>query len=369
MEKVRIGIVGCGCISDIYLTNLTRVFENVEVVGVCDLIRERAENACKEYGVTKIYDDVDALLADPAVEIMLNITQPPNHGWLNLKALEAGKNIYVEKPLALNREDGLKIKKLAEKKNLLAGGAPDTFLGSGIQTCRKLIEDGWIGRPVGATAFMMCHGHESWHPDPEFYYEAGGGPMFDMGPYYLTALVNLLGPVASVSGSAAVSFPTRTITSEKKYGKVVNVEVPTYVAGLLNFQNGAIGTIITSFDVWAAELPRIEIYGSEGTLSVPDPNTFEGPIRFRKAGSQEWAEIPLLYEYSQNSRGLGLADMAMALRTGRKHRANISLTCHVLDIMQGIHDASREGITYRLETSCEKPTVMPIGLLKGKIDE
>lgn len=368
MKKVKVGVVGCGNISGIYLQNMTKVFDILEVKAVVDLIKPRAQLAAETYGIPVIYDTDEEMYADKEIEIILNITQPPDHADICLAALEAGKNVYVEKPLAVTREDGLKIKQLAQKKGLLAGGAPDTFMGGGIQTCRKLIEDGWIGEPVACTAFMTCRGHESWHPDPEFYYKVGAGPMFDMGPYYVTALINLMGPVESVAGSTRITFPTRTITSEKKYGNVIDVEVPTHVAGLMNFKSGAIGTIITSFDVWAAELPRIEIYGSLGTLSVPDPNTFGGPVRFYKPGQKEWQEIPVLHGYAENSRGLGVADMAMALRTGRKHRANVDLTYHVLDTMHAFHDACREGLVYRLSSTCEKPAPMPVGLMKGMLD-
>lgn len=358
MEKVKVAVVGCGNISGIYLKNMTGLFDILEVRGVADLIPERARAAAEKFGIPVVYDDMDAVLRDPQTQIVVNLTTPPAHGPLCLRALEAGKHVYVEKPLSVTREDGQAVARLARRKGLLAGGAPDTFLGGGIQTCRKLIDDGWIGRPVAAAAFMTCHGHESWHPDPEFYYRAGGGPMFDMGPYYLTALIALMGPVESVSGSARITFPTRTITSEKKRGQIVEVEVPTHVAGLVNFHSGAVGTVITSFDVWAAHLPRIEIYGSEGSLSAPDPNGFGGPVLFRGRDGSDWNEIPLLHGYADNSRGLGVADMARALREGRPPRAGVELAYHVLDIMHGFHDASREGIVYRIESRCERPAAM-----------
>lgn len=368
MKKVRVGVIGCGNISPIYLKNMTKAFDILEVKAVVDLIKSRSQSAAETWGIPVIYDTDEEMFNDKEIEIILNITTPPDHAALCVQALEAGKNVYCEKPLSIVREDGLRIKELARKKGLLAGGAPDTFLGGGIQTCRKLIDDGWIGEPVACTAFMTCHGHESWHPDPEFYYKAGGGPMFDMGPYYLTALVNLMGPIESVSGSTRITFPTRTIMSEKKFGAAIDVEVPTHVAGLINFKSGAIGTIITSFDVWGAELPRIEIYGSAGTLSVPDPNTFGGPVKFFKPGMPGFQEVPVLHGYTENSRGLGLADMAMALRTGRKHRANVDLTYHVLDTMQAFHDACRQGLTVRLASTCEKPAPMPVELMKGRLD-
>jgi predicted dehydrogenase len=238
-----------------------------------------------------------------------------------------------------------------------------------LQTCRKLIEDGWIGQPVAATAFMLCHGHESWHPAPEFYFKVGGGPMFDMGPYYLTALISLMGPVRRVTGSARITFPERTITSQPLYGKIVTVDVPTHVAGVLDFASGAIAAIVTSFDVWAHNMPCIEIYGSAGSLSVPDPNGFGGPVKVRRPSMDNWVEMPLTHGYAKNSRSLGVADMAYALRTGRAARANGELCYHVLDIMHAIHDASRDGKHIELISTCKQPAPLPMGLMPGKLDE
>jgi predicted dehydrogenase len=362
---VKVGIIGCGNISSIYLKNAARL-EAIEVVACADLIAERAQGRADEFGVPCALSVVE-LLADPEIEIVINLTTPNAHAEVGLAALRAGKSVYNEKPLAISRTEGAEMLRLAEENGLRVGGAPDTFLGAGIQTCRKLIDDGWIGEPVAATAFMMGHGHESWHPDPEFYYKLGGGPMFDMGPYYVTALVNLVGPIRNVTGMTRITFPERTITSKPKYGEIIHVDVPTHVAGLLEFANGAIGTIVTSFDVWGGQLPRIEIYGEQGTLSVPDPNTFGGPVRLRQAGSREWAEIPLSHGYAENSRGLGVADMAAALRSGRAHRANGKVTYHVLDVMHAIHDASRERHHVTLESTCERPEPMPLGLRDGQV--
>jgi predicted dehydrogenase len=279
MGRVKVGIIGCGNISDIYLKNCTKVFDNLEVVACADLIMDRAKAKAEAYNIPKACT-VEELLADPEIEIVINLTIPKAHAEVCLAALEAGKNVYVEKPLAISREDGKKIIETAKKKGLLVGGAPDTFLGGGIQTCKKIIDDGWIGEPIAATAFMVCHGHESWHPDPEFYYKLGGGPMFDMGPYYLTALVSLMGPIRRVTGSARITFPERLITSQPKYGTKITVDVPTHVAGIMDFESGAIGTILTSFDVWGSQLPRIEIYGSAGSMIVPDPNKTAGGLVF-----------------------------------------------------------------------------------------
>jgi len=366
MIPVKTGIIGCGNISSIYCKNAKQLAA-LDLVAVADLLMDRAEARAAEFGIAKAMT-VAEMLADSEIEVVINLTIPRAHAEVAMAVLEAGKSVYNEKPLAITREDGRRMLELARKKKVLVGGAPDTFLGGGIQTCRKLIDDGWIGEPIGAIANMTCHGHESWHPDPEFYYKVGGGPMFDMGPYYLTALVNLIGPVKRVSGSARVTFDTRTITSQPKYGTVIDVDVPTHVAGVLDFANGAIGTVLMTFDVWAANLPRIEVYGTTGTLSVPDPNTFGGPVRVMRAGG-EWADIPLTHGYADNSRGVGVADLAMALRSGRHHRANGDLTFHVLDIMHAVHEASAQGKHVNLESTCAKPAPMAMDLLPWTLDE
>ncbi|MCR2822473.1 Gfo/Idh/MocA family protein [Lederbergia panacisoli] len=367
MKSVKVGIIGCGNISSIYC-QAGEKFDVFDIIAVADLDFERAKARAKEYQVPNAYT-VEEILADPEVEIIINLTIPKAHAEVCIAALEAGKHVYVEKPLAVTREDGKRILEIAKEKGLIVGGAPDTFLGGGIQTCRKLIDDGEIGEVVGATGFMMSPGHESWHPDPEFYYQLGGGPMFDMGPYYITAFINLLGPIRRVTGSTRISFPERTITSQPKTGQKIQVEVPTHITGILDFENGAIATLITSFDVAGSKLPNIEVYGSKGTILVPDPNTFGGPVFLRKHGSREWEEIPLTHGYIDNSRGVGVADMAYALRSGRAHRANGDLAYHVLDVMHGIHDASRSGSHYELESTCEQPKPLPVGLQEFTLDE
>jgi predicted dehydrogenase len=357
MKKAKIGIIGCGIISDIYLKNLTSVFSNTEVAAVADLVREKAETKAEKYGVPKVLT-TEKLLADKDIDIVLNLTIPKVHGDIALAALNSGKHVYNEKPLTIKRGNARKILETAKKKKLRVGCAPDTFLGAGLQTCREVIEQGVIGEVIGATAFMTCHGHESWHADPEFYYKAGGGPLFDMGPYYITALISLAGPVQRVSGTARVTFPTRTITSEPKNGTIIDVDVPTHLSGSLDFKNGAIGTIIMSFDVWGANLPRIEVFGSKGSLSVPDPNGFAGSVKLLKAGTKEWEDIPVERNYAENSRGLGVAEMARAIEKDQLHRANGDLAYHVLDIMHSFHDSSDKGRHVKLKSSCKKPAIL-----------
>jgi predicted dehydrogenase len=367
MYPTKVGIIGCGNISGAYL-EAGRTFDMLDIVACADIIHDRAQARAVEYQIPKACS-VEKLLVDPEIEIVVNLTIPQAHAEVGLAVLEAGKSVHNEKPLAIAREDGRRLLEVARDRELLIGCAPDTFLGGGLQTCRKLIDDGWIGEPIAATAFMMCHGHENWHPDPEFYYQVGGGPMFDMGPYYLTALIHLMGPVHRITGSARITFPERIITSQPKYGTRIKVDVPTHVAGVMDFANGAVGTIITSFDVWAAQLPRIEVYGTEGSLAVPDPNGFDGPVLVRRAGESEWSTVPLTHGYTKQSRGIGVADMAYALRSGRPHRANGELAYHVLDIMHAFHQASQEGRHVELTSTCSRPEPLPLGLAEGTLDE
>ncbi len=360
MQPLRVGIVGCGNISGIYLKNLRR-FRSTDVVAVADLDIGRAQAAADEYGVPSVLSSA-ALVAHPDVELVLNLTIPKAHASVALDAVRAGKHVYNEKPLTVDRGDASILLREAARTGALVGGAPDTFLGAGLQACRKAIDDGLIGEPVAAQAFMMGRGHESWHPSPEFYYEQGGGPMLDMGPYYVTALIHLLGGVRRVTGSARISFPTRTITSQPKHGKVVTVETPTHIVGIMDFASGAIAEITTSFDVMHAALPPITVFGSEGTLAVPDPNGFGGPVQVRRRGDAEWSEIPLEHGFADNSRGLGVLDMAYAVRTGTPHRASGELAYHALEVMHAFTDASEAGRHIELQSEVERPPAMALDL-------
>jgi predicted dehydrogenase len=361
--KINVGLIGCGAISNAYFKGCAP-YGNVAITACADLDAARAAAKAQEHGIRSC--TVDELLADPDIQIVLNLTVPKAHAELNTAALTAGKHAYAEKPFGVNRAEGKAVLALAKKKKLRTGCAPDTFFGGGAQTARKLIDDGAIGQPVAGVAFMCCHGHESWHPSPEFYYEKGGGPMFDMGPYYLTALVNLLGPVKRVTGSARITFPTRTITSQPKAGKVITVETPTHLAGTLDFANGAVVTIIQSFDIWKHSLPLLEIYGTDGSLNLPDPNGFGGPVKLAKPG-QAWEEVPLTHR-TDLARGSGLADMAQAIATGRPHRASGELAFHVLDVMAAFEEASTSGKHINIKSTCDRPAALPVGLGLGELD-
>jgi predicted dehydrogenase len=355
-SPAKVGIVGCGNISSIYFQTAQKM-AILEVVACADLDLERAQAKAAEFGIPKACS-VAELLADPEIEIVVNLTIPKAHFEVCSAALNAGKHTYVEKPLSLTREQGRTLLETAKANGLRVGGAPDTFLGAGLQACRKVIDDGLIGEPVAATAFMLGHGHETWHPDPEFYYKPGGGPLFDMGPYYLTALVALMGPITRIAGSAQKAFAERTVTSQPKHGQVITVETPTHIAGTADFANGAVATLITSFDVWSSTLPPIEIHGTLGSLSVPDPNNFDGVVKVNRGGGG-WEDVPLTHGFAENSRGLGVADMAYAIRENRPARAGGDLTYHVLEAMWGFLESSEQSRYYTMQSTVERPAALP----------
>lgn len=355
---MKVGVIGCGNISGIYFENGMKL-PGLEIVAVADMDMERARATADKQGIARALT-VDAMIADSEVEAILNITTPDGHAPLNIRALEAGKHAYVEKPLALDLADGVAQVELARRKGLRLGGAPDTVLGAGIQTCRKLLDDGGIGEVFGGNAVMLGGGVETWHPNPVFYYKKGGGPMFDMGPYYLTALVTLLGPVKRVMGATRKAHARRTITSQPFAGQVIDVEIPTHVAGLLEFQSGAVVTMTTSFDcMGGSRIPPIELYGSEGTLAVPDPNTFGGPVQVRRRGEREWSDVALTHGHDANARGIGLSDMAEAIAQKRPHRASGELMLHVLEVMHAFHVSSDAGAPVEIKNQCPRPEAMP----------
>ena len=360
MKAVRVGIIGCGNISPIYFEAGSK-FPILDIVACADLDMKRAQAQAEKYGIPHACT-VDELLAMPDIELVLNLTIPASHADIHLKALAAGKHTYGEKPFAIELGEAKQILSLAEEKGLLVGSAPDTFLGGVLQTGRKLIEDRWIGEPIAANAFLMCHGPESFHPNPDFFYQKGAGPLFDMGPYYLTALVHLMGPIKRVTGSAASYAKERMETNEVNYGRKFPVETPTHVAGVLDFQNGAIATMVMSFDVWGSRLPFIEIHGTNGSMILTDPNEFGGKVLIKQQGDADFVEVALTHGFTTNSRGIGLMDMASAIREGRAHRASGELGYHVLEAMHGFYKASDSGQHYQMSSVCSKPELLPLGM-------
>ena len=365
---INIGIVGIGDISGIYLKNIHETFRELNLVAVCDLIPERALAAQAQYNIPKVYATMHELFADESIQLVLNLTRPYEHFGVSKAALLAGKHVYSEKPLGASLAEGEELVRIAAEKGLMLGGAPDTFLGAGIQTCRKLIDEGTIGRVIGASGALYSRGPESWHHDPEFFYKYGGGPMMDMGPYYVTALINLIGGVKAVTGVTRTSFPQREITSEPFRGKIVDVEVPTFITGVLQFESGAIATLTTTFDVCKSDHCNIEIYGEDGTVFVPDPNNFTGEIRLFDRKTKEMREIPVCFDYAENSRALGLADLAKAIETGRRGRTTCKQTLHVLEIMESFKKSSDEGRTVELRSRFVREAPMRAGVEHGILD-
>lgn len=361
MKKINVGVIGCGDISGIYLQNGTQVFDVLNIVACADLMEDRAKSRAEEFGIEAVTPD--ELLQRDDIDVILNLTVPMAHAEVSLKALENGKHVYSEKTLAVTREDGKKIINLARKKGLKVGCAPDTFLGAGLQTSRKLLDDGWIGKPVGAIAFMVACGPETFHPNPGLFYRKGAGPLLDMGPYYATALVSHLGAAKRVTGIATMPYKEKVITAESRYGEIMPIETPTYVNGTIEFANGVCANLITTFDMhyrnWESGLPFLQIFGSEGTLSLTDPNFFGGSVKVRRFNG-EFTEVPLTHGFTENSRSIGLADMAVSILTGSdKHRVNGDMAYHVLEILTGILTSSETNRHYQMESSCELPEPMP----------
>jgi predicted dehydrogenase len=366
LQPVKTAVVGCGVISSIYLQNLP-AWEILDVVACADLDPQRAAGQAAKFHIPRAMT-VDEVLADPEIELIVNLTVPAAHSTVGLAALRAGKSVYNEKPLATERSDGQLMLQEARARGLQVGGAPDTFLGGGLQTCRHVIDAGAIGQPVAATATMLSHGPEHWHPDPAFFFKPGGGPLFDMGPYYLTALIALFGPIRRVTGITRTTFPERTIHSGPQRGTLIAVETPTHIASVLDFASGPVVTLVTSFDVWDPYAPSLVIYGTEGTLQAPDPNTFGGPVRLRQTGAEEGREVAVTHAHTENSRGIGVADMAYALRTGRALRASGELALHVVDAMHAILEAAANGRQIELTTPCERPRAIEAGLARHQLD-
>jgi len=368
MEKVKVGVIGCGQISGIYLENCSQTFENLEVAACADLMPDLARKRAEEFPIGRACT-VEELLADPEIEIVVDLTVPKAHAEVNRRALEAGKHVYTEKPFALNAEDADQVLDLARTKGLRVGCAPDTFLGGGLQTCRKLIDEGGIGIPYAASGLiLMGTVYDGMRPNFQNYLQLGWDPLFDMAPYYLTAMVNLLGPVQKVAGFTNQVHRAITVTNPQSphYGETVAVAAPMNTAATLEFASGAVATLQAAKESFGYT-PRLEIYGTEGILYFNDPNMFGGTIRLQ-ARSGTISEVPYSHGYSENSRGIGIADMAYAIRSGRPHRANGDLARHVLDITLGIFASARTERHVALTTRCDRPAPLPLGLKQGELD-
>jgi predicted dehydrogenase len=363
----RVGIVGCGVIAKVYAEKL-HALPFVDLVACADLMNERARSFASEQQIPRCMR-VDELLRDDEIDVVVNLTVPLAHFEVSHAALVAGKHVYSEKPLGLSLDEARRLAATAENASVRLGCAPDTFLGAGLQTCRKLIDDGAIGEPVAANAFMQSPGPERWHPGPQIFYQRGAGPLFDMGPYYLSALVMLLGPARRITSSARITHAERTIGSEPLKGQKMAVEVPTHVASVIDFSSGPVATLVTSFDVQATRHRWMEIYGTQGTLAVPDPNTFGGQVQIKRGYTDAWEDQPLSHANAEQARGIGLGDMVWSIGSGRPHRASAELAVHVVDLMESAVRASDEGVHVELSTNCERPAPLPAGLADDSFDD
>lgn len=371
-KRLGIGFIGTGNISSAYLRAITgheamAGFPVLDIRGLADMRPEASQARAAEFGLQSM--SIDEMLARTDIQLIVNLTIPRAHVDVGLRALAAGKHVYSEKPLGITYEEGRRLLDAANKAGLRIGSAPDTFLGGSHQQARSVVDSGALGEIVGGTAYFQCPGHEAWHPDPAFYYDIGGGPMLDMGPYYITDLVNLLGPVAQVSAMASRLRLQRPVLSEPKKGQIIDVKVDTHVTGALRFANGAIVQVGMSFDVAAHKHVPLELYGTEASLIVPDPNFFGGDVEVRKRGRDEtWTPVPVTQPYADgNYRSLGVADMATGILENRPHRANGDLALHVLEVMEAFETASREGRTIAINTPVDRPAPLAASLKDGRI--
>lgn len=365
--KLKIGLLGSGNVSLQYLHNAP-LFRNVEIAACADISPEASSQRAREFGLRSC--SVDDLLADKTIDIILNLTIPAAHFETSMKALQAGKHVYTEKPLCFTLEQGRALVSSAAQKGLSLGSAPDTFLGPAGRRLRRLMDSGAIGRPILGTAYMMFAGPEHVHPNPYFHFQPGGGPLMDMGPYYLTMLVNLMGPVRRVQATSTKGHDVRHGVMEgPARGKPMQVETQTTILSLLEFHNGAVVTFGTSWDVMRHSNEPIELHGTAGSLRVPDPDTFGG-ITAISSGHSGWQEFdtaseplgalnwPLDRPDRANYRMLGLSDMAQAILDGRKPRASGELALHVLEVMHTILHASETGVAEYVPGSVEQPQAL-----------
>ena len=364
---MKVGIIGCGNIADIYFSNSQKYFNNFQIVACADIKNEAAKNYSEKYGVEQL--SVDQILSNKEIELIINLTIPDVHFEVSKSILEAGKHSYSEKPLSIKFEHGEELVKLGNSKGLHVGCAPDTFLGAGIQEAKKIIDQNEIGKINLGSISMGVAGHEIWHPNPDFYYKYGGGPILDMGPYYFTALVNLLGSAKNVFTQSRTVYQKRVIGSGDRQGQEIEVEIPTTLVSQIEFQNGALIDSFFSFDVWKHSKNHIELYGDKGSINIPDPNMFGGDILVCKSKNGSWENIDTknnnlgkinIKNKSEkanesagiaNYRGIGVSETVDAIKNNRLNRCSGELSLHVLDILDSIIKSSKENTKIELRSS------------------
>lgn len=366
MYKTKVGIIGCGNICDEYLEG-SKFFHQYEITACADILKERSDKMAEKYGIKAM--TVDEILADPDIEIIINITVPKVHGLVDRQILEAGKHVFSEKPLGVDLEEGKSVLALAKEKGLKIGCAPDTFLAAGIQTSLKILRDGWIGDIVAVNANFIGGSPMGWHPNPDSFFQKGSGPMLDMGPYYVTALVALFGPIRKVTGVSFSYTKKKTVTFPiERIGEFVDVEVPLHNNAIYEFESGLKCNFTCSFDVIGGTKSRpFEVYGTKGTLFVPDPNHYASPVILRMAGQEERI-MPFSHGFTEDTRGLGVADLAASIQNNREPRSSGELACHVLDALTAVYRSSDLERPVELTTACRQPDMVPDNLLKGFMD-
>ncbi|MBB4684291.1 Gfo/Idh/MocA family protein [Amycolatopsis jiangsuensis] len=352
---VGVGVIGAGVISDAYLANLT-TFPDARVHAIADLDVGRARAQADKHGVSRA-GTVAELLAEPAIELVVNLTIPAAHVEVGLAALDAGKHVWTEKPLALDRESAAKLLESARDKGLRVASAPDTVLGAGLQTARRAIEAGRIGEPRTALALFQTPGPESWHPAPEFLFRTGGGPLLDMGPYYLTELVTVFGPIRKVTAAGGRARETRVIGSGPRAGTEFPVTVPTTVTALIEFAGGGSAQLVLSFDSALLRVGFLEVSGTLGTAVLPDPNRFDGTTLLHLPGTAEPDTLPALGHAA--SRGTGVLELARAIRAGVPERSSGDLAFHVLDAMLSLDESITRGHSVELTSTARVPPALP----------
>jgi len=367
-KTLGVGVIGCGNISTAYFT-LAPLFRGIEMRACADINMDAARARAEEFGLHA--ETVEELLGDDAVDIVVNLTVPAVHYEVSRQALDAGKHVYSEKPFVLSVKEGLDLKKRAERKKLRVGSAPDTFLGGAHQLARHLIDSGKVGRITSGTCYVMSHGMEHWHPNPDFFFQPGAGPVLDVGPYYVSDLIQLIGPVSRVAAISSIPAKERTITSKPRAGEKIPVNTPTTIHAVLEFVDGAVITLNASWDVWKHGHAPIELYGEEGTIFVPDPNFFGGEVRYTKRGDAvkklpKW-DHPLAVPNQKHATGMmanyrtaGLADMALAIMEGRPHRCSMEAALHAIEVMTGVLKSGETGRFVAMQTTCERPAALGI---------
>lgn len=377
LRTFKIGILGCGVISRTYIADIKAFYKDLEVIACADMDAELSQKLASEFGIKKGYTTKE-LLSDDEVEIVINLTPPQFHVELSKQILTAGKHLFSEKPFAFNLKDAKEVLNLADKNGVKVGCAPDTFLASGLQSLRYYLDANLIGKPFFVTANMTTFGVETWHPNPAPFYRMEGGPLFDMGPYYLSAIVSLLGPIESIAAFDAKGSNTRHIYVGRDAGTDIEVEFPTHYSSILKLKNGVVVNLNVSFDIYKSNLPMFEIYGESGTLTYPDPNFGGGtPSVYRKeqytdviyqktdaamARKDRFYELPELYPRVKDySRGLGVLDLAKSIEENSINRASGRLIMHITEAIEGMLISSKNDMFYKMKTTCERPEPLEPG--------